>query len=375
MQEHLKDHRDRRGLKHDLSFVLSGVLIAILLGRKRISSIQRFISNRLEDLCHWTGYEAEKAISDPQLRRLLKGLDWQSYNRINAEYFNVSIEQLSAEEWTAVDGKELRGTLSKDERGDKAKRGEVLVNAIRHRDSQVVAQTYYRGDKESEKTVVGQFLKQTGLSKGSVSLDALHCNPKTTALIHQHGGRYITQVKANQLYLMEELQLSTTFLPCLHQFAEVEKAHGRIAIRKGDLFDIRGGDFEKRWQHSGLSTLVKVQRHFTGIKTGREQKQTSYYISNQPIAKKSTATAKELLQAIRGHWSVEADNYVRDVLFSEDHIPTPRGNATRALASIRSWAVQILRKTGAKNLTAKMEQLWDCPKTLEQTLNNIGFFT
>ena len=141
LQTQLKDHRDRRGLKHDLSFVLSGVLIAILLGRKRISSIQRFMSNRLEDLCQWTGYEAEKAISDPQLRRLLKGLDWQSYNRVNAQYFNVSIEQVSAEEWTAVDGKELRGSLSKDEGGDKAKRGEVLVNAIRHQDSQVVAQT------------------------------------------------------------------------------------------------------------------------------------------------------------------------------------------------------------------------------------------
>ena len=370
----MEDHRDLRGRVHNLSFVLSGVLIAILLGRNRLSSIQRFIANRLEDLCSWTGHYAEKAVSDTQLRRILRGVDWQKYNELNAAHFNLTIEQVSGEEWVGLDGKELRGSLERDESGDKAKRGEVVVNAVRHKDSQVVGQTYYRGDKESEKIAVRELLHK-GLSKKSITLDALHCDPETTALIEQGGGRYIVQAKANQAELMEELHLSMGFLPALHQFSEVDKAHGRIEIREAELFDIQGGDFEQRWQSSGIRALIKVQRHFIEVKTGKEQNQTSLYISNQAIDKQSSSMAEGLFHAIRGHWAIEADNYVRDVLFLEDRTPTPKGNLSRSLAAIRSFAIQALRKTGAKSLKAKMEQLMDCPQKLAETLQAMGFFT
>lgn len=374
MQTELEDHRDPRGRVHNLGFVLSGVLVAILLGRNRLSSIQRFIANRFEDLCAWTGCQAEKAVSDTQLRRILRGVDWEKYNELNAAHFNLKIEQVSPEEWVAMDGKELRGSLERDENGDKANRGEVVVNAVRHEDSQVVGQTYYRGDKESEKIAVRELLHK-GLSEKSTTLDALHCDPETTALIEQGGGRYIVQAKANQAELMEELHLSTGFLPALHRFSEVDKAHGRIETRKAELFDIQGGDFEQRWQSSGIRALIKVQRHFIEVKTGKEQDQTSLYISNQAIDKHSGSTAEELFHAVRKHWAIEADNHVRDVLFLEDSTPTPKGASSRSLAAIRTFAIQALRQTGAKSLKAKMEQLVDCPQKLAQTLGAMGFFT
>ena len=105
-------------------------------------------------------------------------------------------------------------------------------------------------------------LLHKGLSGKSITLDALHCDPDTTALIEQSGGRYIVQAKANQAELMEELHLSTGFLPPLHRFSEVDKAHGRIETRKAELFDIQGGDFEQRWKSSGIRALIKVQRHW-----------------------------------------------------------------------------------------------------------------
>ena len=54
LQAELKDHRDSKGKIHNLAFVLCGVVIAILHGRKSPSSIQRFIFNRHSELVEWT---------------------------------------------------------------------------------------------------------------------------------------------------------------------------------------------------------------------------------------------------------------------------------------------------------------------------------
>ena len=195
----LPDTRDNRGKKHNLAYVMTGVLIAILHGRKKISSIQRFLKNRHADISKWTKYKAEKAVSDTQLRRIVREVDWQIYNSINQAYFGKEITEVTDDEWVAIDGKELKGSIAVNANdGKKAKRGEVVINAVRQKDSQVLAQTYYRGDKESEKVYVRELLVQSNLASKSVTMDALHCDPKTTRLVNKSGGRYLIQVKENQ---------------------------------------------------------------------------------------------------------------------------------------------------------------------------------
>lgn len=367
----LEDYRDNRGLEHHLGFVLTGVLIAILHGRKKVSSIQRFIKNRLDYLIALTGHDADKAISDSQLRRVVRGVDWLKYNEINEHFFGIIIEQLSDDEWVAIDGKELRGSI--DAKEDGAKRGEVVINAVVHGSKEVVGQTFYRGDKESEKIYVRKLLKQANLKTRSLSLDALHCDPETTALIEQAGGRYLIQVKANQKNLMEELRLSTNFLPCWLAQQDVDKGHGRLEIRKSRLFYVEGGDFDQRWQQSGIRTLVVTQRHFTELKTGKESQQTAYHISNQRLCSGDKKKMKALVRAVREHWSVEADNFVRDVTFDEDHIKTQKGNATRIWAAIRTTATLIIRVIAPSNIQEKIELWTDCPSKFYEDLKNIGF--
>ena len=371
----MPDHRDTRGRQHNLSFVMTGVLIALLHGRKTPSSIQRFIKNRLKHLKRWTGYPAEKAVSDTQLRRIIRGVDWVKYNEVNEEYFGVNIEQISEDEWIALDGKELRGSLSKDAAtGNKAKRGEVVINAVNHQSKEVICQTYYRGDKESEKVHVRHLLEKSGLKKSSITLDALHCNPKTTSMIEEAEGKYLIQVKEDQKELMEELQLSVKFRPCLFEQNTVDKGHGRIEIRKGRVFSIEGGDFDNRWDKSGIRSLVVTDRHFTEMKTGKESKETSYHISNQCVVKGANNKMKSLADAVRGHWTVEADNYVRDVTFGEDHIKTQKGNSTRIWAAMRTVGINIVRKIRPINIQAKIDCWTDCPKIFFSDLQNIGFF-
>ncbi|MFK7983295.1 MAG: transposase family protein [Saprospiraceae bacterium] len=105
LQADLEDHRDPRGKIHNLAFVLCGIVIAILHGRKSPSSIQRFIFNRHLELVEWTDFQADSPISITQLGRVVRGLDWTTYNHINAQYFGVKVTENNDSEWIAVDGK------------------------------------------------------------------------------------------------------------------------------------------------------------------------------------------------------------------------------------------------------------------------------
>ncbi len=59
------------------------------------------------------------------------------------------------------------------------KEGEVVVQAVAHENGQTTAQDYYCGKKESEVLIVRKLLERDKLAKQKISLDALHCKPKT----------------------------------------------------------------------------------------------------------------------------------------------------------------------------------------------------
>ena len=272
LSEKLPDTRDNRGKRHNLAYVMTGVLIAILHGRKKISSIQRFLKNRQTDISKWTKYKPKKAVSDSQLRRIIRGVDWQTYNSVNQIYFGKEITEITEDEWVAIDGKELKGSIAVNAKdGKKAKRGEAVINAVKQNDSRVLAQTYYRGDKESEKIYVRELLVQSNLASKSVTMDALHCDPATTGIVNKSGGRYLVQVKENQDKLMEILKLAEKCLPCEYKDSQADKGHGRIELRKNYIYAIKGLTFADRWKDSDISSLVVTRRKVIAIKTGIER--------------------------------------------------------------------------------------------------------
>ena len=373
LQKKVQEERGERNKVYSLAFLLSAVLLGLLSGKKCRSELYRYLENHFTYLQEVTGYDEAKVVSLKQFYRILNGVDWLSYNAVNERHFGKRIVELEEDEWVAIDGKELRGSIEVGEDGKKEKRGETVVNAVVHKDKAVVASTYYRGDKESERPSVRELLENKGLKNKSLTLDGLHCDPSTTGLIEQAGGKYLIQVKENQEILLEHLQQTPIYLPILAEKESLEKAHGRIEYRQANFYSIEEETFDKRWQASGFRTLAIVQRKTTFVKTGKERAETSYYISNKAISILPDSIGANLFQAIRGHWSVEADNYVRDVTFGEDDIKTPKGKGTRFLTNARTWGIQLARRTGAKNLKAQIEQFADCPEKLADFLRNIGF--
>jgi predicted transposase YbfD/YdcC len=260
-------------------------------------------------------------------------LDWGELNKVIAVHFGAQVELGANHDWVAIDGKTLRGTL-----GEK----QAMVFAVSHKRRTLLAQKPMEGSKASEIAVVRTLLQESGLEAHKVTLDAHHCNPTTTAQIHQGGGQYVIQVKQNQPILFKQCQdLAATARPRIGH-TESEKGHGRLTTRQGQCFAMAGVPLATRWRASGLHTLVVMQRETTTLTTQKTTSETAYYISNQELSGHLQAQAQELTGAIRQHWHVESDNWIRDVTFDEDHVKTKAANQAQVMSCLRSLALHLL---------------------------------
>lgn len=351
---------------------MTGVLFGVMSGKQKISEIQRYLKNHFDKLCKCLKYEARRPISDPQLRRLLNQVDWKKYNEINESCFGVYMDYETAD-WISIDGKELRGSIEKLNPDKRRTRGEVMINVVRHKDGRVLKQDFYRGDKKSEREAVCNVLKDNKLCDASITLDALHCLAGTTKLINDNGGRYIVQLKSNQRNLVKQMkQKSDQEAPCF-KVNEIDRSHGRITERRYSFYDISKLNYASRWSSSNFESLIKVDRKMTNLRSKRMQSESAFYLSNTKI--ESNEKSVELARAVRGHWTVEADHYIRDVTFGEDQVRMPKGNANRTLAIIRTWAIQLLKMTNTKNIKAQMQLFADCPDQFYKYLINMDLRT
>ena len=247
--QHLPDPRDKRGKRHDQAFVLCGVVLAIMVGRSRISAIHRFLRNRFAWLQESTHAAVERSISRAQLPRLLARVDWEALNTLVFTHFGVRLEAAATGEWVAVDGKALRGSP-----------GEQVLLARTHQSGRILAHQKLTGPKRSEVTTVRTLLAQPSLVGRKITLDAAHCNPITTAQIHQAQGTYLVQVKANQPTLLAAGRALAEMAVPLGTCQSVNKAHGRLELRRATFFSCTTLPLAPRWQPSGLQQLIRVER-------------------------------------------------------------------------------------------------------------------
>jgi len=254
--ESLPDHRDNRGKRHELPFVLCSVVLAILSDRSTLSSIHRYIENRIGFLRRVTGYSSARVISRAQLPRILASVDRAGLSERTMCHFDIFIEPCAdngEEEWYGGDGKSLRGTA--DEQGEQKARTFLFVG---HDSRDIVVQCEMNSNKEGEIIVARHLLEKNGLASLKITLDALHLNPETTALIALAGGEYLIQAKANQPILYETLiQVAQNNSP----FATVSdsaRGHGRQEERHTWLFNLQDVELDPRWRQSNINTLAVV---------------------------------------------------------------------------------------------------------------------
>ena len=367
LKNNLPEHRDNRGKRHTLVLVIVGFICATLVGRHKLSSVHRYICNRVDWLHEITKSPKVKPISRAHLPRFLNRLDWPALNELIDSCFGVRIHYSQAQKWIAIDGKALRGTLDAGEKQN-------VILAVDHATRETVAQARQCGDKSSEIPVVRELLKNSRLESQKISLDAHHFNPITTTQIHQAEGIYVTQVKENQATFLKQCKLLRTRSASLAKTRDHDKGHGRVTTRCSQTFSLASLTLDPRWENSGLSTLVVVERETFDVAKQKTSVETSYYVSNSVIDSSCIkALAEELTRAIRFHWGVESNNWIRDVTFDEDNIKTKAGNQAQIMALLRGLAIELIRKTSSKNFQAAIENFADSVSALESMFKQVKF--
>jgi predicted transposase YbfD/YdcC len=173
----------------------------------------------------------------------------------------------------------------------------------------------------------------------------MQCQKKTFPAAAQTGSSVLAPVKANQPILLATLQEIAAAKPVTDHHDTTDKiAHGRQERRVVDTFavgDRRGGDWEGLIAAAARVTRLTWHKDSaTGLWHLTEE--GSFYVCQTALS------AKGFSAAIRGHWGVESNHYVRDVTFHED--------ASRiriepiAFARLRSMALHVLRANGVKNV-------------------------
>lgn len=114
-----------------------------------------------------------------------------------------------------------------------------------------------------------------------------------------------------------------------------------------------------------------IKRETFELKTQKNRCETSYYITNQAVT--NDDISKKLVQAVRKHWRIESDNWIRDVTLKEDNVRIESGNQAQIMGTLRSLAMRLLRKSGIKNLQEAIENLADCTDTFEAMLRRLKF--
>jgi hypothetical protein len=150
----------------------------------------------------------------------------------------------------------------------------------------------------------------------------------------------------------------------------VDKAHGRLEVRHAAFFSLASLVLPARWQGSGLSAVVRVERMTTHLPTAKQTQAVAYYLTNHEV--RAEAPQAELFTAIREHWGCEADNWLRDVTLQEDQVLVQHATQAHVLGLLRSLVVGLFRKARVGNMRAMLDDLADSPSRFTQLLRQVG---
>jgi predicted transposase YbfD/YdcC len=184
---------------------------------------------------------------------------------------------------------------------------------------------------------------------------------------------FIYTDKENQPKLLEQCRALAEQSP-LAESIEHDCGHGFITTRQANLHNVQLSVIDNRWQHSGLRTVVMMNRETFDKSSQKTTTESAFYLSNYQSDNKQH-TVKSLASVIRRHWSVESNNWQLDVTFGEDRVQVKNGNQAQIMGKLRCFSMNLLRwaKTGSQNLQASIEKFTDSPESLISMLKQVNF--
>ncbi len=350
--ETLEDNRKDINKSYDLVDIIFLTMAAVLSGAKGWKAIKIFGDSKLDWLRLYrpfkTGIPTRHSIG-----RIIRGIKSDSLLMCFEQWVN-SLREDNGNEQISFDGKTIRGS-SHGEAIDALH----LMSAMVVRNGLILTQQESEGKKNEIKTMQSM-LSKLSVKGAVITADAMHCQRKTAALIKQSDADYVLQVKNNQKNLREEIKAffhktkrdSSEDLDDRY-YRDVDGEHGRISEREYQLLPITTWlTTAQDWK--GSQSVIRVTRRRT--MKGKEQKETSYYISSL------TGDVGEIAHFIRNHWAIEnSQHWVLDVTFREDESPIYAEDGAKNMALFRRALINLIKAHPFKDSVAgkMMRAGWD----------------
>jgi predicted transposase YbfD/YdcC len=247
-----------------------------------------------------------------------------------------AISSLTDGEVVSIDGKTIRGSRDTD-----SKYAIHMVSAWANVNRLSLGQVKVN-EKSNEITAIPQLLDVLVLKGCFVTIDAMGCQREIAEKIISKEADYILAVKGNQGTLEENIEDTVRFIPPASHWKEEDFGHGRIESRHCYLYkDLSFIENAHHWK--SLMAVVKIESARYIKSTGKEEKQTRFYITS------SDASAEVIGKAVRAHWGIENQlHWQLDVSFSEDQSRKRDGHAAQNFSLINRIALNLLKNEQSK---------------------------
>jgi predicted transposase YbfD/YdcC len=344
------DPRQRRGIRHGLTVVLTAAVCAVTAGARSFVAVAEWVADLPSDLAVVLGVD-RRCPSEAAIRRLIGRVDADRFDTVLGAFvqtLTAAVAPAGRRRVLAVDGKTLRGSRHTDTDGA-TRPGRHLLAVIDHHARTVLGQVDVEG-KTNEITAFAPLLDtltSTNLTGAVITMDALHTQRDHVEQLHRRGAHWVLSVKGNQPRLRRQLAtLPWREVETAHR--SVETGHGRREIRTLKVVTIAAGiDFP----HARQAIQITRKTRPVSARTGRRGKwhtETVYAVTDLAPHQ---ARPDELAAWIRGHWQIENGlHWIRDVTFAEDLSQIHTGAAPQVMAALRNLAISLHRLAGATNI-------------------------
>ncbi|MCX4775291.1 ISAs1 family transposase [Streptomyces sp. NBC_01264] len=335
------DPRERRGRRHTLASVFLTAACAVLAGARSYLAIGQWARHAPQDTLSGLGFHARGPLG---LRRAASG---STVRRVLVQVCPGGLADLlghglAGTESVAVDGKSARGS-----RTDTTPAAHLLsaVTAAGRTVSQLRVP-----DRTNEITGFTALLAPFDLTGTVVTADALHTQREHAKwLVEEKNAHYLMVVKGNQ----PKLHAAVRALPWKEVTArryDRQAGHGRRETRSVRTLTVTGLGLDL----PHVVQAAKILRHRTDLKTGKVTRQTVHAITDMTS---SEASPQLISRIARAQWGIEAVHHVRDTTFAEDASRIRTGHGPANMATLRNFAINILRDAGHHNIAAGLREV------------------
>jgi len=329
------DPRARRGLRHPLVGVLAVAACAVLAGARSFAAIAQWAADLdVADLAR-LGLTRASAPDEATFRRVLAGLDAAVVDALLAVFLWTATRVMAGRRVIAIDGKTVRGARTGQGSAPH------LVAALDHATGTVLGQLAVAARSNeipAVRTLLASF-DPAALRGAVITVDAMHTQTDTAAVITTAGADYVFTVKANQPRLHAQLKaLPWHDVPAR---TSTQTGHGRRCTRTIKVLTA------PTWiGFTAAAQVAQIRR--TTTRAGKKTVEVVYLITS---AEATTASPEAITAWVQGHWAIENRcHWVRDVTYDEDRSPIRTGNAPQVMATLRNLAISLHRLSGATNI-------------------------